>query len=76
MTLPQRATLDAATMDFTISRLDFKQPGRTGCVNCEADLDPDVVDVTKTTRNAAGLPLMASVTCSKCGAKTSFRITE
>jgi RNase P subunit RPR2 len=63
-------------MDFTISRLDFKQPGRTRCVNCEANLEPDGIDETKTTRNAVGLPVMASVTCSKCGGVTSFRLTE
>jgi RNase P subunit RPR2 len=63
-------------MDFTVSRLDFKQPGRVRCVNCEADLEPDGSDETKTTRNAAGLPVMAAVTCSRCGAKTSFRLTE
>jgi RNase P subunit RPR2 len=63
-------------MDFTLSRIDFKKPGLAHCVNCEAILEPDVVDETKTTRNAAGLPVMAAVTCSQCGAITSFRLTE
>jgi len=62
-------------MDFTLSRLEFKEPGRARCVNCEVGLEPDV-DETKTTRNAHGLPIMASIICGKCGATTSFRLTE
>lgn len=60
-------------MDFTIDRLDFVA-GKIHCVNCEAELDPDFHEV-KWTRNALGLPIMAGVTCPKCGAITSFRFS-